>query len=592
MAVPRSPTRSPRPSPLGADDERPRGSEPQAAPAALGTVDEIIRKARGENFPVASLVLPRRARRALAAIYGFARLVDDTGDLVPGDRLALLDWLEADLERAFAGEGDPRHPLLRRLSVVLRENALPREPFLRLIEANRRDQTVTRYASWTQLADYCRLSANPVGELVLHLLGSATPERLARSDAVCTALQLAEHLQDVGEDMRRGRIYLPQDDMSRFGVTEAEIDGSRPAAALQRLLAFEVERARGLLAHGPELVASLSGWGRLAVAAYVGGGRAALDAIERSGYDVLVSAPRATRAARMAATAGVLREAGRASAAADAAYRHCRLVTSRNASSFYHGIRLLPGSRRKALFAVYALARRIDDIADGAGANDEKLRRLAQARGDLASIAVARDDPVLVALADAASRFPVPLEAFGDLIDGAEMDVRGVRYETFDDLLVYCRRVAGSIGRLSLGVFGAREPARAAAHAEALGVALQLTNILRDVRDDLALGRVYVPQEDVRRFGCELSPVGSNGPFAELIRFEARRARRWFDEGLELLPLLDRRSAACVAAMAGVYSRLLARIEGQPELVLEGRITLPRWEKGWTAVRGLVAASP
>jgi phytoene synthase len=588
MATQGAPARSALRSAFPPDTAQPRARE--AAPPGLGAADEVLEKARHENFPVASLALPGRARRALRAIYGFARLVDDAGDLAPGDRLALLDWLEADLQRAF--EGEARHPLLRRLGLVVREHGLPREPFLRLIEANRRDQAVTRYASFAELADYCRLSANPVGELVLHVLGAATPERLGRSDAVCTGLQLAEHWQDVGEDLRRGRVYLPEEDMRRFGVAEADLAAARPSTALQRLLAFEVERARDLLAQGPALVASLSGWGQLAVAAYVGGGRAALDAIAGSGYDVLAEAPRAPRAARVAATAAVVREAGRISAATDAAYRHCRQVTRRNASSFYYGIRLLPRSRRNALFAVYALARRIDDIADGAGPNDEKLRRLVQARADLATIGAARDDPVLVALGDAASRFPIPLEAFGDLIDGAEMDVRGLRYEAFDDLLVYCRRVAGSIGRLSLGVFAASDRKRAAARAEALGVALQLTNILRDVRDDLAAGRVYLPQEDLRRFGCELSEAGWNGSVAELIRFEARRAGHWFEQGLELLPLLDRRSAACVAAMAGVYGRLLARIERQPELVLEGRITMPRWEKGWTAVRGLVAASP
>ncbi len=186
---------------------------------------------------------------------------------------------------------------------------LPRDPFLRLLEANRQDQTVTRYASWADLAAYCHLSADPVGELVLHVFGAATPQRLRWSDAVCTGLQLAEHWQDVGEDYARGRVYLPQEDLERFGVDEAELAAGTPGEALRSLLAFEVGRARGLLAAGVPLVASLSGRHRLAVAAYVGGGLAALEAVEQSGFDVLRRSPRAGARARAAATVRVLREA-------------------------------------------------------------------------------------------------------------------------------------------------------------------------------------------------------------------------------------------------------------------------------------------
>jgi squalene synthase HpnC len=267
----------------------------------------VLAKARRENFPVALRVLPRELRGRLEAIYGFARLVDDAGDEVAADRLALLDWLEADLRRAFAG--DARHPLMQRLTPFVRELGLTPEPFLRLIEANRRDQHVARYATWDELADYCTLSANPVGELVLVSLGAATPERVAASDDVCTALQLAEHLQDVGEDLGRGRIYLPAEDLALFAVGESDLRRDVPGPPLRRLLAFEVDRARSLLAAGVGLVRSLHGPGRLAVAAYVGGGRAALDAIERSGYDVLRRSPRARAVARVRATAAVLREA-------------------------------------------------------------------------------------------------------------------------------------------------------------------------------------------------------------------------------------------------------------------------------------------
>jgi phytoene synthase len=274
----------------------------------------------------------------------------------------------------------------------------------------------------------------------------------------------------------------------------------------------------------------------------------------------------------------------------DWAYAYCQNVTRREAANFYYGIRLLPKERRNALCAIYALARRVDDIGDGVAPREEKLRRLDEERRKLASIDTTYDDPVLVALSDAVLRFPIPVDAFLELIDGVEMDVVGTRYETFADLLPYCRRVAGAIGRLSLGVFEARDRDAASVYADDLGVAFQLTNILRDIREDLENGRVYLPAEDLKRFGCDLSAPDDR--IVDLVRFEADRARAWFESGLRLLPLLDRQSAACVGAMAGIYRRLLARIERRPDLVLRGRVSLPTWEKGWVAVRSLAAAGP
>jgi len=269
--------------------------------------DEVLAQAAHENFPVAMAMLPPTERRRLEAIYGYARLVDDAGDVYDGDRAALLDWIEADLDRAYAGTAE--HPLLQRLSTVVRDLTLPREPFLRLLDANRQDQVVSRYATWADLAAYCDLSANPVGELVLYVFGAATPERIRWSDAVCTGLQLAEHWQDVGEDLARGRIYVPQEDMAGFGVLEADLASETPSPAFRDLMAFEVERARGLLAEGLLLVGSLSGRHRVAVAGYIGGGRAALDAIAHSGFDVLRRSPRAGGRDRAFATMRVLREA-------------------------------------------------------------------------------------------------------------------------------------------------------------------------------------------------------------------------------------------------------------------------------------------
>jgi len=339
------------------------------------------------------------------------------------------------------------------------------------------------------------------------------------------------------------------------------------------------------------------------------------------------------------------------------AYSHCESVTRRQAANFFYGIRLLPRDRRRAMCAVYAFARRVDDIGDGTLEREEKLRRLDdQARvlaclpvpsrvppatgGALQGAAIAPacalqgagsgavdgGDPVMVALADAQRRFPLPAGALGELIEGVRMDVAGVTYEGFEDLVVYCRRVAGAIGRVSLAIFGLREDAggdggRAEQLADDLGVALQLTNILRDLREDAENGRVYLPLQDLRRFGLiaegEESKIGQGAAtellaalvraagaaaggsageteqlerLSALVRLESERARQWFDRGIALAGLLDRRSAACVLAMAGIYKRLLERIDAHPEEAVRRRVSLPAREKAWVAARGMLGA--
>ncbi|MFH9554469.1 squalene synthase HpnC [Streptomyces sp. NPDC017435] len=269
-----------------------------------------LAKAADENFPVAPFFLPRAWRDDLMAVYGFARLVDDIGDgdLVPGgadarllgvpdseagDRLVLLDAFEADLHRVF--DGAPRHPLLRRLRPTVRSRSLGPEPFLGLIAANRQDQLVSRYETYDDLLAYCELSANPVGRLVLAVTGAATPERIRRSDAICTALQIVEHLQDVTEDLGRDRVYLPAADMRRFHVREADLAAGTASASVRALIAYEAERARDLLNEGAPLVGSVHGRLRLLLAGFVAGGRAAIKAIAAAGFDVLPGPPKPGR---------------------------------------------------------------------------------------------------------------------------------------------------------------------------------------------------------------------------------------------------------------------------------------------------------
>jgi squalene synthase HpnC len=293
----------------------------QEIPSAAQT-GAVLDKAGAENFPVAPSFLPTGMRAGLMAVYGFARLVDDVGDGDLADpaetarvldvpppashpdetafRLALLDALDEDVTRAFAWAAavpgvavePPRHPLLRQLPPVIENHGLSSDPFRNLIQANRVDQRTTRYPTYDDLLGYCTLSADPVGRLVLDLAGKSTPERVRRSDAICTALQIVEHLQDVAEDRARGRVYLPLEDLERFGVAEEDLDAPAAGAALRELIAFEARRARALLDEGAPLVGSVRGRLRVLLAGFAAGGYAALDAIAAAGFDVQRGAPK------------------------------------------------------------------------------------------------------------------------------------------------------------------------------------------------------------------------------------------------------------------------------------------------------------
>ena len=308
--------------------------------------------------------------------------------------------------------------------------------------------------------------------------------------------------------------------------------------------------------------------------------------------------------------------------AVDEAYRACEAVTRREAANFYYGIRLLDVRRRRGMSAVYAFARRVDDIGDGTLPDAEKLRLLDAESAALGAVEAGHlpdaelPDPVMVALADTRARYSLPPGALDELIEGVRMDVRGVSYESFDDLVLYCRRVAGAIGRVCLAIFGLRpgegDTERAEQLADELGVALQITNILRDLREDAENGRVYLPAEDLRRFGvadssdgraaaaiAELAQAAADpersprrgqelARMSELIHFEATRGREWFARGTTLAALLDRRSAACLMAMACIYRRLLHHIERDPQAALARRVSLPVPEKVLVAARGMI----
>ena len=313
----------------GTSAQRAPAGAPSAAPglAVAGPVQDagaVLAQAGAENFTVASRLLPRTVRRHLLAVYGFARLADDLGDEAPGDRAALLDELARQLDVVFAVAGARRsapgggacgaaadhadgaglHPLLSRLTDTVAARDLPRAPFDRLIEANRHDQTTTGHATFADLLAYCRLSATPVGELVLRVVGAASPRNLALADATCVGLQLAELWQDLGEDCRAGRVYLPLDDVARYGYDLDRLERGVADDAFRRLMAFEVARARRFLERGRPLGDLLGGRVGLAVRLYTVGGMLALDELERRRYDTLTTSGRVSRGRLLRATIG------------------------------------------------------------------------------------------------------------------------------------------------------------------------------------------------------------------------------------------------------------------------------------------------
>lgn len=302
-------------------------------------------------------------------------------------------------------------------------------------------------------------------------------------------------------------------------------------------------------------------------------------------------------------------------AAVALAYKHCERITRSRARNFYYGIRLLPPRKRSAMCALYAMARRIDDVGDGIGRPSEpgSPRQTAGAQEKLASLGALRaslsllssssnglpaapvppGDPVLMALADTSREFGLPVAALLELVEGCEWDIAGRRYGTFDELVEYCRRVAGSVGRLSLAVYGSSDPTAAEPLADALGIALQLTNILRDLLEDRdVMGRVYLPAEDLERFGVSPELTGQPDDVMALICFETGRASEWYERGLRLLPLLDKRCRACTMAMAGIYRRLLDRIRVDPASVLHGRVCLSASQKAAVAALSLARSMP
>jgi squalene synthase HpnC/squalene synthase HpnD len=557
-----------------------------------------------ENFNVASWLLPAELHQHFYNLYAYCRWADDLGDEI-ADRnraLALLNWWERELNACY--DGRPAHPVFIALRETVVAKDIPEQLFVDLLKAFRHDQTVKRYASWAEVLDYCVYSANPVGRLVLYLCGYRDEERQRLSDATCTALQLANFWQDVSRDMEKGRIYIPLDVAVGHGVTEKDILERRFDEKYIALMKDLIARTRNLFAQGAPLAKMVDARLSVDLELFSKGGIAVLDAIEAMGYDTLHRRPSIGKGkqvrllGRALVTRAISRnhkveEAPPAAAvdAVQASYEECQQIVKAAHSNFYYAFFLLPKPKRDALTALYAFMRLVDDVADEGDNVADKQRGLAKWRAAFDS-AVTRHAlgpetqapsgaSVLPALVDTMRRYQMPARYLHDLISGAEMDLTVRTYPTFERLKEYCYRVAGTVGLTCTHVFGFRD-SRALDLAEKLGLAFQLTNIIRDVHEDYNLGRVYLPEEDLARYGVTPADFGLSSAtlgVRELLRFEAERAWEFYEQGAELLKLIDEDSHGTLWLLAHTYSALLARIEAQDFAVFGERVRLSRAEK-------------
>jgi squalene synthase HpnC len=559
-----------------------------------------------ENFNVASWLLPAELHQHFYNVYAYCRWADDLGDEIPETArvLELLNWWERELDACY--DGRPSHPVFIALRETIVAKDIPRQPFADLLKAFRQDQVVKRYPTWESVLDYCVYSANPVGRLVLYVCGYRDEERQQLSDATCTALQLANFWQDVSRDLEKGRIYIPLDEAAAHGVSEKDIVERRfdqNSAALMKAL---IARTRTLFAQGAPLAKIVNAKLSLDLELFSKGGLAVLDAIENMGYDTLHRRPAIGKAkqVRLLGRALVSRAIARkpkppqtqAAAAFSgtsvaASYEECQRIIKAAHSNFYYAFYLLPRSKRNGLTALYAFMRLVDDFADEGDNLPDKQRGLAKWRAAFDAAVTQSPESqnttpppgasVLPALVDTMRCYQMPSRYLHDLISGAEMDLTVDTYPTFERLKEYCYRVAGTVGLTCTHVFGFRD-SRALDLAEKLGLAFQLTNIIRDVHEDYKLGRIYLPQEDMARYGVSSVDYGLTKAtlgMRELLRFEAQRAWQYYEEGAELLSLIDEDSRGTLWLLAHTYSALLARIESLDFGVFRERVRISRAEK-------------
>jgi squalene synthase HpnC/squalene synthase HpnD len=609
----------------------------------------LVTRTHYENFTVASALLPRRLVPHFYPVYAYCRWADDLGDETGGGQTALdlLSWWRGELLDCY--EGRQRHPVMIALKPTIDRFRIPPKPFLDLLKAFEQDQAVKEYSGFNELLQYCENSANPVGRLVLYLSGCFDERRAALSDSICTGLQLANFWQDVRRDyIDLGRVYLPEQDRLEFGYPFEDLKACRYSREFAELMRFEVDRARGFLERGRPLLGMLPADIRVDIELFLEGGLAILRKIERVDYDVLTIRPKVSKrdkatlllkavgrklgagsdprvSSRMSvscrqATAngtmvlsslGSRQEAhdvpharrhpefdsyaennsspGRLQQGPTVSYAWCHRLTRRTAKNFYYSFQVLPRQQRRAMDALYAFMRVTDDLADEPGEVEAKRTALKKWRESLAAaLNGVYSHSLHAALHDATIRFAIPSAYLTAVIDGVEMDLEPIRFQTFEDLYAYCYRVASAVGLACIHVWGFRDEL-AKQYAEAAGIAFQLTNILRDLGEDLSRGRVYLPTEDIERFRTAPETWRQRGQaFEKMMRFQAERALSYYRRGERLIPLLTPSGRAVFQVMTRIYQGLLEEIEARRYDVFRERVRLSPWRK----LRSLLMAFP
>jgi squalene synthase HpnC len=665
-------------------DALPPGYRIPATPPTLDQAREYCRnlaQTHYENFHVATWFLPAKLQPHFYSIYAYCRISDDLGDEVPDKSaaLALLDLWGRELDACY--EGRARHPVFVALAETIRACAIPKEPFADLLIAFRQDQTVTRYETMDDVLGYCRYSANPVGRLVLYACGEVSPDKIEEnfklSDATCSALQLANFWQDVSVDFFKGRVYIPQEDMRQFGVTNEIIANGVATPEFRALMRHEVKCARWLFQQGLPLIGKVNRDLALDLDLFSRGGLEILRAIERRDYDVLSGRPAISKLTKFSlavrAIAGKLlpfsrlgtrstrprspdpsrvsepsasqppahqpsishspaphspapqssasqpstsqsiapQSSGKTSTSAAsprvpslaAAYAACRAIAKREAKNFYYAFLALPRARRNAICAIYAFMRQADDLADdGSIPPTERRRRLDVwlAAWREVSKGAPTTDPVFLAVRDATERYSIPLSLLDELVAGVTLDlghaVGGApeTYATFADLYQYCYLVASVVGLVCIRIFGYRD-LRAEKLAEETGIAFQLTNILRDVAEDAARNRVYLPLKNLAQHNVNLDALLHHPPSApptpserELFAAIARLAEQYYSRSRFLLPLVDPASRPALWVLVSIYHALLKRIKRANYDVFSRRAAVPTWRKLSILAVGLV----
>ena len=559
-----------------------------------------------ENFSVLTFWVRGQARHHMRAIYAFSRWADNLADEVmdAGESKRLLVWWRGQIGELNQPGSRPRHPVFVALKASVFALGLPLEPFHHLIDAFDRDKVVHDHPSLDELLDYCEGSANPVGRLVLRVFGAANPQRDKWSDSICSALQLANFWQDIGKDRKIGRIYLPADLRARFGVTEADLDLPQATEKTKKLVLHLCQKTRDLFCQGEPLLADLKGPLAAQVRLFHDGGIAILDAIEAQGGDTLARRPTVGKFGKMKLLGRTLgRVAGLANwfspkkqtlvsrkqdeFSLSGSHAWCRHVAKTKAGNFYPAFGLLPTGQHRAMCALYAFLRVTDDIADEPAEGEDPIHSLAAwTNGLRRALEGEPSHPLHPALVWSVRTFGIDPAHLEEAIEGVAMDLQPLRFETAQEAELYCHKVASVVGLCCLAIWGCRSE-RARPAAIATGHALQWTNILRDLREDSGRGRLYLPLEDLRRFGVtevEIARGDKTPQFFQLLDFEVARARGYYKQAWRLRRHLPPAGAAMFTALVGIYQGLLEHLALMSDRVLEERLSLSKKTKALIAL--------